>query len=251
MGRIAAAPRTALTWAVVRAGLVIAMLAAGGCGRVDFGTDLPGLTVRFSFEGPPQVGVVDSISGDGGTCLGTCPTPVPGHHGLGYQFNGTSDCIAIPDHGQLDPARFTVAVWAMQATDGAAMPGLTHIAKQIGTGVDDSWELEAGPTFSEAFITSDNVGFPYLYTPNNVVAVGVWYHLAGSWDGTTQRVYIDGVPAGEAMPSTPVAYDSSDARIGCDSDNGTLTQYFAGVLDEIELYDRALSDDEIAILAAQ
>ena len=224
---------------------------ASGCGRIEFGSDLPGLHVRFSFEGAPTIGVSDSISGFPGTCLGTCPTPVPGHSGQGYQFNGTSECIDIPDHGQLDPARFTLTVWAMQAKDGAVTPALTHIAKQIGTGTNDSWELEAGPNFTEGLFTSDGTSFPMVYTAANAIEVGRWYHLAGSWDGETIRVYVDGVPAGASVPSSPVVYDASDARIGCDSDNGTITQYFSGVLDEVELYDRALSDDEIALLAAR
>lgn len=141
----------------------------------------------------------DSVAGLSGTCLGTCPTPVPGHHGQGYLFNGTTDCIDIPDCPELDPVHFTVAVWATQAHDGATAPALTQIAKQIGTGTNDSWELEAGPNFSEAFFTSDNTSFPMLYSPAHVVVADRWYHLAGSWDGTTQRIYIDGILAGESV----------------------------------------------------
>jgi hypothetical protein len=236
---------------VVMAGLACSIACASGCGRIDFGDDLAGLTVRFSFDGPPTAGVDDSMSGLAGTCLGTCPTPVPGHHGQGYQFNGTTDCIDIPDHGQLDPERFTLAVWATQAHDGATAPALTHIAKQLGAGVNDSWELEAGPNFGEAFFTSDAPDFLMLYSPDHAVEADRWYHLAATWDGVTKRLYIDGVLSVEAAAPAPGAYDTSDAHIGCDSDNGSLSQYYAGILDEIELYDRALSADEIALLAAR
>jgi hypothetical protein len=63
-------------------------------------------------------------------------------------------------------------------------------------------------------------------------------------------VYIDGVPSGSDTQSTPLAYDANAMKIGCD-DNVGISEVFDGVLDELQIYDRALSDAELAELAAE
>lgn len=74
---------------------------------------------------------------------------------------------------------------------------------------------------------------------------GVWTHVAGTWDGSELRIYVDGrldqaVPRQGSMIGTTV-----DAQIGRGEQDGLLTNPFDGSIDEFEIYERALSPAEI------
>jgi hypothetical protein len=77
--------------------------------------------------------------------------------------------------------------------------------------------------------------------------VGTWYHFAGTFDGDTLRVYVDGALEGETDIGVDIAPSDLDLWIGAD-DNGRLTDSFPGVIDEVRLYDRALDAGEIGEL---
>jgi hypothetical protein len=74
-----------------------------------------------------------------------------------------------------------------------------------------------------------------------------WVHIAGTWDGTTKRLYIDGVLARSG--TSQISYDTHDLYLGADENNGSLALPFDGVLDDLRVYSRALSLQEIAALA--
>ena len=73
-----------------------------------------------------------------------------------------------------------------------------------------------------------------------------WHHLALTHDGAAYRVYLDGVVAGTVALSGPlVASPSQPFCIG--HGNGSAPGlYFDGLIDEVKVYDRALSGDQIA-----
>jgi len=77
-------------------------------------------------------------------------------------------------------------------------------------------------------------------------------HLAATYDGTTARLYVDGVPAISMPISGPFAADTTPVILGGNGNDatGVPTELFPGRVDEIMLYRRALSADEIARLHA-
>jgi hypothetical protein len=78
---------------------------------------------------------------------------------------------------------------------------------------------------------------------NPTLPVGVWVHVAASFDGSTLRVYTNGVLAG----SVAATFDLQGKPL-------TIAQahqgqsFFAGLIDELSIYNRALSDSEIAAI---
>ncbi|HOL88797.1 MAG TPA: LamG domain-containing protein, partial [Anaerohalosphaeraceae bacterium] len=88
---------------------------------------------------------------------------------------------------------------------------------------------------------------------------GRWHHLAavlhndGSADLGDIRFYVDGIPQA-AQPSASVSINTSasqDVFLGAFSNAGTGAGFFAGLLDEIRIYDRALSEEQIVRLYRQ
>lgn len=253
-----------------RLGLVRwALVLLAGCGRFDFaagdhadarrdGTSdstpdagVPGLAVWFPFEDTISTEYLDAMGGAPGTCTApNCPTAAPGRHGQGMHFDGVDDCIAVPDTGgHMSTQAFTIAIWAHQDGNNAGGDSQFSMRADPSGNVKNSWQLEDDATGMLYFTSNHD-------SPSNVQALsgtgaivnGTWQHLAISWDGATKRMYVAGMRVATMPQVNQIFYDGHPAMIGCD-DNIGISEAFTGTLDDFEVYDRALSDAEVALLA--
>lgn len=214
----------------------------------DVALPVAGLVAYYSFES----GLTDDVAGNNGTCAATeCPSntaPRIGAHAM--LFDGVDDCVSVLDGGQLEPAQITLAIWARQDSTG----NQSQVSKRVVGGSANAWQLETGPagsTMGLSFTTYDGSGFnQYLVSADNAIKVGTWQHLAGTYDGATKRVYIDGVEVANGPQAAAIPYDSMAMKIGCD-DNAPNTFFFNGALDDLRIYNRALDLSEIKALAGQ
>ena len=78
----------------------------------------------------------------------------------------------------------------------------------------------------------------------SALALNTWTHLAVSYDGTTLRLYVNGVQAGSRALTGPIAASTGSLRIG---GNAVWGEYFKGLIDEVRVYNRALSAGEIQL----
>jgi hypothetical protein len=74
------------------------------------------------------------------------------------------------------------------------------------------------------------------------VALNTWTHLAGTYDGAMQRLYVNAVQVATRVQTGGVSVSASPLRIG---GNSIWGEVFAGRIDEVRIYDRALSQEEI------
>jgi len=102
------------------------------------------------------------------------------------------------------------------------------------------------------FDFGDATSLDFLVKPNNdfvesttAFEVGDWYHFAGTYDGDSLRLYINGELEGEASGVPEIAASDLDLWIGADDWQIGITT-FPGILDEIRIYSKALSAGEIA-----
>ena len=73
---------------------------------------------------------------------------------------------------------------------------------------------------------------------------GQWHHIVGSWDGSTKRIYVDGVDKASVSKSGALTTNSNGAAIG--SFGGTSSgYYFGGDIAIVKIYDKGLSATEI------
>jgi hypothetical protein len=79
------------------------------------------------------------------------------------------------------------------------------------------------------------------------IPVGEWHHVAATYDGTTWRLYLDGVLDGEATANaTPRADSVHPFTIGSSIDSmGVRHGFFAGAIDEVRVWDRARAEYEV------
>ena len=91
------------------------------------------------------------------------------------------------------------------------------------------------------FYITTNGTFRHQYV-SDVLTEGRWHHVAGTWDGTTQRLFLDGV---EIATQAPGGTLGSGTMIRLSSPDG---EYLNGLLDDVRIYNVALSQQEIMVL---
>jgi len=80
------------------------------------------------------------------------------------------------------------------------------------------------------------------------VTDGKWHFMSATYDGTTMRIYVDGVQTGSGTSfSGNLPTQSGNVRVGADYQS-TPGNFFTGSLDEVRIYNRALSASEIQAL---
>ena len=164
------------------------------------------------------------------------PKWVDGKFEAGLEFDGVDDHVIVED----DPAfvieeNITIMMWFSPNED---LTGHRLMSKNNSIFV--------------IFDFGDAASIDFLVKPNNTFAqstttdwkVGEWYHFAGTFDGKTMKVYINGELEGEAPNGVPIAPSNLELWIGGD-DLGNATDHFPGKIDEVRLYEKTLSEADI------
>jgi hypothetical protein len=173
-----------------------------------------------------------------------CPAIVDGQVGKAMDFDEVTHLRVEGGDGFFDTTQgFTVAGWFWLEPPFYSAP----LSKMLGTGSGNSWQFEYSDTGVPAFTTSNATDKRVDYDGSTAVQPQAWVHLAGTWDGTTKRFYVNGALRYE-IPFV-VGWDASDIVIGGDENDGASALMFGGRIDDVRIYNRALADDEIAALA--
>ena len=194
----------------------------------------------------------DAVSGTTTTCVGTlCPiAQVAGHLGAAMRFDGVDDCVDLVNTGQMKPAQFTISIWANEDTPlGARECQVSKRADNTSGQPVNSWQLETTATPAQEAWTTYHGGAANDQMTSGLTAVQAttWQHIVGTYDGLNERFYIDGVQQNAAGNSSPIYFDGHDIMLGCDDNNGN-SEHYQGMLDELRIYSRALSQVEIQAL---
>ncbi len=75
--------------------------------------------------------------------------------------------------------------------------------------------------------------------------IGQWYHLAGTYDGSAMKVFVNGVQIAEEKFAGRMATDESDLVIGKGDSQWSMGEFFDGMIDEVRLWNVARSSQEI------
>ena len=76
-----------------------------------------------------------------------------------------------------------------------------------------------------------------------IIKPGIWYHIAGTYDGSVFKIYLDGVLVGESAENLDLTKGGDDIYIG--SYKSGYAYGMEGIVDEVKLYNRPLSESEI------
>ncbi len=155
--------------------------------------------------------------------------------------------VSAPRSASIDSVATQLTVAAWMYLDAAVTTYATAISRQIGTTFGQHYHLSVNAQNQAIlFITTPASGQVVLGGPMNFPQQ-TWVHLAGTYDGSRARLYVEGVEVNNLAVSGPFASET-DPVILSGNANGSaqaVTELVPGRLDEVVLYRRALSATEI------
>jgi uncharacterized protein (TIGR02145 family) len=198
----------------------------------------------------------ESGNGNHGTVNGaTLTSDRYGNAGRAYSFNGTSNAISIPHSSVISlSVPSTMSFWfriPSYPQDGKEHYFFSKFSGGPGAGMKGiHMAISNWGNSNVLFIRYRNgeisewgqIGLPYSFLP----AAGNWFHLVFSCDDVSNRAYVNGLLVNTSSPTTIMGSNSANLLIG----NGQIwdessTAGFQGILDDIAIWNRALTQSEI------
>ncbi|MGQ0591683.1 MAG: LamG-like jellyroll fold domain-containing protein [Gammaproteobacteria bacterium] len=242
-GGTSTAPNPAYTY--TKAGTYSVSLTATGPGGTNTKTQngyitvSSGLVGAYNFEEASGTTVVDASGmGNKGTIRGAARI-TQGRFGNALSFDGVDDWVTVNDSASLDlTTGVTLEAWVYPIVDMTQWA--TVILKEQSGGA--LYELYANSDQSQP-LTSVTVGRRYrVLSGGPWLLTNQWTHLAATYDGTIQRLYVNGIQVAQRPQTGPIQVSSNPLRLG---GNSVWGDFFKGRIDEVRVYQRALSAAEI------
>lgn len=230
---------TALTETRVRA-----HFNSGRCYVDEVAADSP--VARWRMDDPTGSGVaLDDIGTShanvkSGVTLGTAGA-ITGDTNTAMTFNGTTGHLEVANPAGLNPATWTVEAWAYPT-------GGTGAIRTVIASTDTSlrsYEIRATDTNLWSLRCSISGGAAVLTGP--AVRLNEWTHLVGAYDSSVLRFFVNGVEVGSGGTACLASDGLRPLRIGGGSpENDALSYQFPGSIDEVAVYDNAISATRVA-----
>jgi len=201
-----------------------------------------GLQAHYAFEGNTNDSTGNARHG---TPMGH-PTFAEGPLGQALKLRGLNDYVLIESSFVLPV--YSAALW-FRVEGGTGSQDLLSIHNSVGTSDMHGILLEVGSNGQLRFLHR----FPFTAGGSNLYTTtayneGTWHHVAVVKSADTMALYVDGQQAGSAADATQF-----DQPLGCITlgvlTRNQLLRYFSGSMDDVRIYDRALSPEEVAGLA--
>jgi hypothetical protein len=189
--------------------------------------------------------------------------------GYGASFDGTDDYIGVGDHNALSfvdgagDKPFSILAWVNLSTEATSSGAVFSKDQNTGTWTDRREYLFIVRTAGNVGLTlndkSDVNAFIDGRTANGVVTLGAWHHIAATYDGSKNEtgitIYVDGVDRtgtrSETGTYTGMENTATPAEIGrrLYADSAPNSAYFLGEIDEVAIWSRALTSNEVYRIA--
>jgi hypothetical protein len=160
-----------------------------------------------------------------------------GKFGRALSFDGVNDLVTVPNAPDLNPATgLTVMAWIYPTVSN----GVRDVVIKEGAGVDvynlyhRNWR---GRPEANVLIGGVNRTAEGTSLPKNT-----WSHVASTYDGVTLRLFVNGVQVASTAAAGSIPSSTGPLRVG---GNSLWGEFFKGRIDEVRVYNRALSQAEI------
>ena len=195
------------------------------------------LVAAYAFEEGSGSSVVD-LSGNGNAGqIGSATWTTSGKYGSALSFNGSSARVTVPDAASLDlTTGMTLEAWVYPTS-------ITNKWRDAIYKGNDAYYLSATSSTGSRPATGGTFGGvnSEVIGPTKL-PVNTWTHFAATYDGATQRLFVNGVQVASKARTGSILTSTEPLQIGGDSIYG---QFFAGRIDEVRVYRAALSQAEI------
>ncbi|UCD27481.1 MAG: lamin tail domain-containing protein, partial [Planctomycetota bacterium] len=203
-----------------------------------YGSD-EGLVAHWKFDDGSGGTATDSAGTNNGALVGDT-TWTAGRIDGALSFDGNGDYVVVAPVSVLDGNTVTVQAWIRVSDLSGSNPILTQ---NIFSMTKDGYYFQVSggrPTF---YLT-DGFSSAQAISPETI-NTDQWYHVAGTNDGTNLKLYVDGLLK-SSVPSAGYTGETNNAYIGSDS---ISSFYFTGLIDDVRIYNRAVSESEFQDIA--
>jgi hypothetical protein len=197
-----------------------------------------GLVAAYSFnEGTGTV--VHDVSGNNNNgTIASATWTTTGRYGSALSFNGKSSLVTVPESPSLDlKTALTLEAWVKPTAAASGFQAI--IFKEMPT--DTAYYLYRSG-FSAAPLGGVYIGAEQTATATSGLTLNSWSHMALTYNGTQEQIYVNGALVASRNQTGTVQTSSGVLHIGGDSLWG---EYFLGSIDEIRIYNRALTAAEV------
>ncbi len=164
---------------------------------------------------------------------------VDGKINKALEFDGKS-FVDIPNSSSLSPtAAITVMAWVYMGK--SASGELAIVSKGQWAANDLPYELTVNPGGNIYWQFYDDAGRDSCSPPSPLATE--WHHIAGTYDGTSFKCYIDGVMKNEFAYKGKLPTNTANVTVGKRSKAAEC--YFAGMIDEVAIFSSALNENEV------
>jgi hypothetical protein len=209
----------------------------GGGNKIPEDTFTRGLVAYWSFdEGSGTTAYDASGNGNHGTIYGAKWTQ--GKSGTGLSFDGVDDYVDCGNAASLNiTSAITIEVWVkfpklITEYPSSQWPSIVEKGGSYYIWVNGGQNIELG-------IYKGGAVQP-LYLSSSLFQKDVWYHLVFTYDGSYRKAYLNGELKAAGSTTRNIDITANPVYIGRHG-----TQYFSGLIDEVRIYNRALSPEEI------
>ncbi|MDP3988715.1 MAG: LamG domain-containing protein, partial [bacterium] len=242
-------------------GVVGATLAGGLFSTTIVGID-DGLVAHYTFDGPDvnwATGTVTDTKGsnDGSMkgSMSTSTAPVTGRLGQGFKFDGVGDAVNI-DGAITSLNSTTEGTWSMWVKPIDATPSSQKIPIVFNAGGTNTDRIEFLLRTDGNFDFQSTIGggasLAWALRPDSPpFSDNTWTHLVGVQNGVEPKLYIDGVAVAQSFTTSvdkTIWFNDltqNEAWIGERNVLAGEEGFFNGSLDDVRIYNRALSADEV------
>ena len=160
-----------------------------------------------------------------------------GKYGKALQFNGTNALVSVPNAASLQlSSGMTLEAWVNPSTVSAVWRDVIYKA-------NDNYYLEASSTNASKPDAGMIAGGSYADAFGTAaLAANTWSYLTETYDGSTLRLYVNGTLVASTAHTGAIASSTNPLQIGGDS---TYGQNFAGLIDEVRVYNVSLTAAQI------
>ncbi|MDY6911648.1 MAG: LamG-like jellyroll fold domain-containing protein [Chloroflexota bacterium] len=205
------------------------------------GSSLPTAIAQWHLNEGSGTTAQDAIGGNHGTIFGATWT-TDGVSGNALDFDGSGDYINTSLAANTLTGDYTFEAWVKANT----IPNYGGIITSNQSSPYNGFNLQVGTSQRIAICAMSGGGFTYTRT-SWAPTIGVWYHIVGVHDSSTDNntLYVNG--SYMDSDTQTVTMPNLNVMIGrfYSSYNG---HYFNGIIDEVAIYDEALTETEIQAL---
>ena len=187
----------------------------------------------------------DSVGNHNGAALGAPQFTSDPARGQVMSLDGASNAVDVPHSADLNPEAFTASLWVVADASGT---GHRSPLTSRDDGPAKGYIIYANPANTWQFWIGIGDGWSAVQGP--AVATGEWTHLAATYADEQSTMYVNGFLVGTG--TNPISLNTAQPlRIGGGASEGPGDYFFVGLIDDVRIYNRALSAGEALWLAGR